>query len=105
MEIGDTLIHELGHYFGMSEDEIMEIEERYWRGEQARKRFGQHFLEPAWVAKLVDAVAPSPASRSSRSVRAAAPSPWPLVERSGRVLAVEVDRDLAAALRARNAAA
>lgn len=32
-EIGDTLIHELGHYFGMSEDEIMEIEERYWRGE------------------------------------------------------------------------
>ena len=33
MEIGDTLIHELGHYFGMSEDEIMDIEERYWRGE------------------------------------------------------------------------
>jgi predicted Zn-dependent protease with MMP-like domain len=31
--IGETLIHELGHYFGMSEDEIMEIEERYWRGE------------------------------------------------------------------------
>ena len=29
--IGETLIHELGHYFGMSEDEIMEIEERYWR--------------------------------------------------------------------------
>jgi predicted Zn-dependent protease with MMP-like domain len=29
-EIGDTLIHELGHYFGMSEDEIMEIEDRYW---------------------------------------------------------------------------
>jgi len=35
MEIGDTLIHELGHYFGMTEDEIMEIEERYWRGEGA----------------------------------------------------------------------
>jgi predicted Zn-dependent protease with MMP-like domain len=34
-EIGDTLIHELGHYFGMSEDEIMDIEERYWRGEGA----------------------------------------------------------------------
>jgi len=31
--IGETLIHELGHYFGMGEDEIMEIEERYWRGE------------------------------------------------------------------------
>jgi len=35
MEIGDTLIHELGHYFGMTEDEIMAIEERYWRGEGA----------------------------------------------------------------------
>lgn len=31
--IGETLIHELGHYFGMSEEEIMTIEERYWRGE------------------------------------------------------------------------
>lgn len=31
--IGETLIHELGHYFGLNEDEIMEIEERYWRGE------------------------------------------------------------------------
>ncbi len=31
--IGETLIHELGHYFGLSEDEIMDIEERYWRGE------------------------------------------------------------------------
>lgn len=34
-EIVDTLFHELGHYFGLSEDEIMEIEERYWRGESA----------------------------------------------------------------------
>lgn len=31
--IGETLIHELGHYFGMSEEEIMEIEERYWQRE------------------------------------------------------------------------
>jgi predicted Zn-dependent protease with MMP-like domain len=31
--IGETLIHEIGHYFGLSEDEIQEIEERYWRGE------------------------------------------------------------------------
>ncbi len=29
--VGETLIHELGHYFGLSEDEIEEIEERYWR--------------------------------------------------------------------------
>ena len=31
--IGETLIHELGHYFGMTEEQIMEVEERYWRGE------------------------------------------------------------------------
>jgi predicted Zn-dependent protease with MMP-like domain len=31
--IGETLIHEVGHYFGLSEEEIQQIEERYWRGE------------------------------------------------------------------------
>jgi predicted Zn-dependent protease with MMP-like domain len=31
--IGETLIHEIGHYFGMDEDQIEEIEEKYWRGE------------------------------------------------------------------------
>ena len=31
--IGETLIHELGHYFGMSEEQIMDIEERYWHNE------------------------------------------------------------------------
>ena len=31
--IGETLIHEIGHYFGLSEEEIEEIEERYWRGQ------------------------------------------------------------------------
>ena len=30
--IGETLIHELGHYFGLSEEEIEDIEDRYWRG-------------------------------------------------------------------------
>ena len=28
--IGETLIHEIGHYFGLSEEEIEEIEDRYW---------------------------------------------------------------------------
>jgi len=32
--IGETLIHEIGHYFGLSEEEIEEIEEHYWRGEE-----------------------------------------------------------------------
>jgi len=29
-EIGETLIHEVGHFFGLSEEEIEEIEDRYW---------------------------------------------------------------------------
>jgi len=28
--IGETLIHEIGHYFGMSEEQIEAIEEQYW---------------------------------------------------------------------------
>jgi predicted Zn-dependent protease with MMP-like domain len=32
--VGETVIHEFGHYFGLSEEEIEEIEERYWRGEE-----------------------------------------------------------------------
>jgi predicted Zn-dependent protease with MMP-like domain len=31
VSIGETLIHEIGHYFGLSEEEIQEIEEHYWR--------------------------------------------------------------------------
>ena len=30
--VGETIIHEFGHYFGLSEDEIEEVETRYWRG-------------------------------------------------------------------------
>lgn len=29
--IWETLVHEIGHYFGMSEAEIEEVETRYWR--------------------------------------------------------------------------
>ena len=31
--VAETLIHEVGHYFGLSEEEIEEIEEKYWRGD------------------------------------------------------------------------
>ena len=34
VSIAETLIHEIGHYFGLSEEEIEEIEARYWRGEE-----------------------------------------------------------------------
>lgn len=30
VSIAETLIHEIGHYFGMSEEEIQEVEEHYW---------------------------------------------------------------------------
>ena len=30
--VAETIIHEFGHYFGLSEEEIEEIEEKYWRG-------------------------------------------------------------------------
>ena len=120
--IGETLIHELGHYFGMSEDEIMAIEERYWRGEP----------DPADVAEVGDD-APSRRSRrsesrasgsrsisskppgSTSSSRPSAATPddsileigpgrgaitRPLAAQAGRLLAIEIDRDLAADLEA-----
>jgi 16S rRNA (adenine1518-N6/adenine1519-N6)-dimethyltransferase len=67
----------------------------------ARKRFGQHFLEPAWVAKLVTAIAPQATDAIVEIGPGRGAITWPLVERAARVLAIEVDRDLAAALRAR----
>jgi predicted Zn-dependent protease with MMP-like domain len=33
-EIGETLIHEVGHYFGLSEEELEAIEDRYWHRRQ-----------------------------------------------------------------------
>jgi 16S rRNA (adenine1518-N6/adenine1519-N6)-dimethyltransferase len=65
---------------------------------RARKRFGQHFLEPAWVAKVVAAIDPQPGDTfleigPGRGALTAA-----LLPRAGRLVAVEIDRDLAAAL-------
>ncbi len=33
--IGETLIHEIGHYFGLSEEEIQEIEDKYWHAAES----------------------------------------------------------------------
>ena len=30
ISVGETLIHEIGHYFGMSEEQIEAIQEQYW---------------------------------------------------------------------------
>jgi len=65
----------------------------------ARKRFGQHFLEPAWVVKVVDAIAPRPDDRFLEIGPGRGALTRPLTERAAHVTAFEIDRDLAAALR------
>jgi 16S rRNA (adenine1518-N6/adenine1519-N6)-dimethyltransferase len=68
---------------------------------RARKRFGQHFLEPAWVAKLIDALAPDPDDVFLEIGPGRGALTLPLAPRVARIVAVEIDRDLAAALRLR----
>ncbi|MCC7031720.1 MAG: ribosomal RNA small subunit methyltransferase A [Acidobacteria bacterium] len=65
---------------------------------KARKRFGQHFLEPAWVAKLVNALAARPEDAFVEIGPGRGAMTRPLSARVNRLLAIEVDRDLAAAL-------
>jgi 16S rRNA (adenine1518-N6/adenine1519-N6)-dimethyltransferase len=65
----------------------------------ARKRFGQHFLEPAWVVKVVDAIAPRPDDRFFEIGPGRGALTRPLTARSAHVTAFEIDRDLVAALR------
>jgi 16S rRNA (adenine1518-N6/adenine1519-N6)-dimethyltransferase len=67
---------------------------------RARKRFGQHFLEPAWVAKLLDAVSPAPDDVFLEIGPGRGALTKPLATRVHRLVAVEIDRDLAAHLRA-----
>jgi 16S rRNA (adenine1518-N6/adenine1519-N6)-dimethyltransferase len=65
---------------------------------RARKRFGQHFLEPVWVDKVIKAIAPLP----DQDFIEIGPGPGaltrPLTQRAKSVTAFEIDRDLAAAL-------
>jgi 16S rRNA (adenine1518-N6/adenine1519-N6)-dimethyltransferase len=67
----------------------------------ARKRFGQHFLERAWVAKLVDAVEPEPTDTFLEIGPGRGALTQALAPRVGRIIAIEIDRDLVADLRAR----
>jgi 16S rRNA (adenine1518-N6/adenine1519-N6)-dimethyltransferase len=66
---------------------------------RARKRFGQHFLEPVWARKVVDAVDPRPGD----AFLEIGPGPGAitrlLAARAGSLVACEIDRDLASGLR------
>src|SRR5215210_994835 len=66
----------------------------------ARKRFGQHFLERAWVDKLIQAIAPSADQTFLEIGPGRGALTIPLAACARRVLAFEIDRDLAAGLRA-----
>lgn len=68
---------------------------------RARKRFGQHFLEPAWVTKLIDALGAKPEDVFLEIGPGRGALTRPLAERVSQVLAVEIDRDLAAVLPSR----
>lgn len=68
---------------------------------RARKRFGQHFLEPAWVAKVVNAIDPQRDDVFLEVGPGRGALTTQLAPRVARLIAVEIDRDLAAALPAR----
>jgi 16S rRNA (adenine1518-N6/adenine1519-N6)-dimethyltransferase len=68
----------------------------------ARKRFGQHFLtDDSVIAAIVRAIAPRPGQALVEIGPGLAALTQPLLERCGALTVIELDRDLAARLRAR----
>ncbi len=65
---------------------------------RARKRFGQHFLEQAWVNKLIAALGTSPDDAFLEIGPGRGALTRALAPHVARIVAVEIDRDLAAAL-------
>ncbi len=66
---------------------------------QVRKRFGQHFLhEGGVIRRIVDAIAPVPGERLVEVGPGRGALTWSLLARAGHMDAIEIDRDLAAAL-------
>src|SRR5687767_2700340 len=65
---------------------------------RARKRFGQHFLEAAWADKLLAAIDPRPADRFLEIGAGPGALTMRLASRAAHVTAIEVDREMVAAL-------
>ena len=68
---------------------------------RARRRFGQHFLEGEWVPRVVEAIAPAADDVFLEVGPGHGALTLALAPRVRRIVAVEIDRDLAAALSAR----
>lgn len=66
-----------------------------------RKRYGQHFLEAPWVGKLIDALGAERTDVFLEIGPGRGALTKALAERVARVVAIEIDRDLAAALPSR----
>src|SRR5437868_5586265 len=69
------------------------------RTHRARKRFGQNFLEPAWVEKVIRAIDPKPDETFIEIGPGRGALTHPLAARAKAVVAYELDRDLVAELR------
>ena len=68
-------------------------------GHVARRRFGQNFLaDPHYVVRIAEAVAPRPGETVVEIGPGLGALTAELVARAGRVVAIEIDRDLAARL-------
>lgn len=65
---------------------------------RARKRFGQHFLAPEWVERVVEALRPSESDEYLEIGPGRGALTLALAPRVRRLVAVEIDRDLAPAL-------
>jgi 16S rRNA (adenine1518-N6/adenine1519-N6)-dimethyltransferase len=67
---------------------------------RARRRFGQNFLhDPRVIARIVDAIDPRPGDSIVEIGPGQAALTRALIERTGHIRAVEIDRDLASWLR------
>ena len=69
------------------------------RPRAARKRFGQHFLERPWVDKVLRAIGPQASDTFLEIGPGRGALTRPLAAAVGRVVAFEIDRDLASELR------
>lgn len=68
---------------------------------RARRRFGQHFLDPAWTRRVIDAAAFGAGDQVLEIGPGRGALTVPLSGKVAALTAVEIDRDLAASLRGR----